>query len=71
MSPLEKLLAVANRLFQEGESQRGAIENRLKADAASIRCAVATIRNALEARGTKGRHAKFDLIVGDDSGSAS
>lgn len=65
MSPLEKLNAAAARLVQEGAAVRGALGNRLSATAAEIRCAVAEIRNALEEKGTKGRHPKFDLVVGD------
>lgn len=68
MSPLEKLTAAAARLVQEGDAGRGTLGNRLTATAAEIRCAVATIRNALEATGTRGRHQKFGLIVGDEGG---
>lgn len=67
MSPLEKLNATAARLVQIGEGERGSLSNRLKEAAAEIRCAAAAIRNALEAKGTKGRHPRFDLIVGDES----
>lgn len=66
MSPLEKLNAAATRLVQEGDAQHGPLGNRLKATAAEIRCAVAAIRTALEPKGTKGRHPRFDLIVGDE-----
>jgi hypothetical protein len=71
MKPLEKLTATAARLVQMGEAERGALGNRLKESAAAIRCSVAEIRNALEGKGTKGRHPKFDLIVGDEGGPAN
>ena len=67
MSPIEKLNAAAARLVQEGAAVRGSLGNRLAATAAEIRCAVAAICNALEAKGTKGRHPRFNLIVGDET----
>lgn len=66
MSPLDKITAAAARLVQDGDAVRGNLGNRLKATTAELRCAVAAIRNALEAQGTKGRHPKFNHIVGDE-----
>lgn len=66
-APLESLNAAAARLVHEGNTLGGQTGNRLKAIAATIRCSVASIRTALEPTTTRGRHPKFNLIVGDEA----
>lgn len=66
-APLEDLNAAAARLVQEGNVLDAPTGNRLKAIAATIRCSVASIRTALEPTATRGRHPKFNLIVGDEA----
>ncbi len=67
MTPLEKLNAIAARLVQEGEGQRGNLGIRLKESATQIRGAVAAIRNALEAAEPKAATPeRLRLILGDE-----
>ncbi len=67
MHPLESLTAAASRLTQEAQFQHGPLAVRLRETAATIRCAVATIRALIEADGTaRGKRVRQKLIMGDD-----
>ncbi len=67
MNPLEALTAAAARLVQEGQAQRGALGVRLTETAATIRCAVATIRAIIQADASPaGKRVRQRLIVGDE-----
>ncbi len=67
MNPLESLTAAAARLVQEGQVQRGALGVRLCETAATIRCAVATIRALIEADGTaRGKRVRQRLVMGGE-----
>jgi hypothetical protein len=68
MSPLEKLNAVAARLVSEADACRDRqMSVRLKENAAAIRGAVASIRNAIDPPPLKGsKRVRERLIVGDE-----
>jgi len=53
---------------QQAEAGEAVLGNRQEVTAAEIRWIVAAISNASEPNGSKGRHPKFDLIVGDEGG---
>jgi hypothetical protein len=64
---LEALTAAAARLVQEGQLQRGALGVRLTETAATIRCAAAAIRAAIEADNTaRGKRVRQRLVMGDE-----